>query len=114
MAAIASGQPERGAGISASISSETSSLVAPVLDTLLDMMPSRRAVEVAPGRTLLTVMPKGASSLAMVFAQEATAPRMVLLTPRFFRGIFTEVEITFTTLPQFAAFIPGMASVVRM
>ena len=60
---------------------------------------SKRLVSVYPGKTLFTVIPKGPNSVAMVFAQLATAPLIVLETPRPFRGVFTDVEITFMILP---------------
>ena len=42
-----------------------------------------------------------------VLAQLATAPRMVLETPRLAIGSFTEVEMTLTMRPQPAARMPG-------
>ena len=38
-------------------------------------------------------MPKGANSLASVLAQDATAPLVVLETPKPGIGTFTEVEM---------------------
>ena len=52
-------------------------------------------------------MPSAASSRESVLAQLATAPRMVLDTPRLAMGSYTEVEITLTTRPQPAARMPG-------
>jgi hypothetical protein len=53
----------------------------------------KRCVVVNPGRTLLTVILYRLISFAILLAHDATAPRIVLLTPKFFNGIFTEVEI---------------------
>jgi hypothetical protein len=50
------------------------------------------AVSVAPGRTLFTVIPKGATSPARVSAGKATAPRTMLETPSPGIGCLTEVE----------------------
>ena len=60
---------------------------------------SKRFVFVEPGSTLFTVILYCPSSLAIVFAQEATAPRTVFDTPKFFNGIFTEVEMIFMMRP---------------
>ena len=57
-----------------------------------------RSVSVKPGSTLLIVMP-GGSSFESVFAQDATAARVRLLTPRFGIGSRTEVESTLTMRP---------------
>ena len=63
------------------------------------MMAVRRSVAVAPGSTLLTVIPLGASSVAKVLDQLPTAARTVLLTPRPCSGALTLVEMTLTMRP---------------
>src|SRR5690606_23801824 len=80
-------------GLSWSISFLTASVVALVFDALFSIMDDKRPVAVAPGKTLFTVMPNCPTSLASVFAQLATAARMVLLTPRLGNGCFTDVEM---------------------
>ena len=80
---------------------------------LASAKPVRRAVWVAPGSTLLTVMPWGATSVAQVLAQFATAPRTVLDTPNPTSGAFTEVLMTFTMRPQPAAFMPGKTACAK-
>src|SRR5690606_8445870 len=57
------------------------------------------SVLVAPGTTLLTVIPNVPNSLAKVLDQLATAPLTVFDTPRLSNGIFTDVEIIFIILP---------------
>ena len=54
-----------------------------------------------------TLIPKGPNSTESVFDQFATAPRMVLDTPKPLMGIFTEVEIILIMRPYFSLFIPG-------
>src|SRR5690606_27383849 len=98
-AAISSGSANRPSGISCNISASTSALGAFALAVLLSIIVLSRAVAVAPGKTLFTVRPYAPSSLESVLAQDATAPRMVLLTPRPFKGIFTEVEIILMIRP---------------
>ena len=71
------------------------------------MIALSRAVAVKPGRTLFTVMPNGASSAAIVFAQFATAPRIVFESPRFLIGVTTDVEMMLTMRPYFASRMPG-------
>src|SRR5690349_5929584 len=87
-AAISEGSAKRAIGISFIISFDNSSYDSPVFADLFSMMDFNRWVLVAPGNTLLTVIPKGASSLAMVLLQFATAARMVFETPKFFNGTF--------------------------
>ena len=60
----------------------------------------RRAVAVAPGRTLFTVIPDSATSLLRVFAQLATAQRVVFDTPSPGMGSFTEVEMMLMIVSQ--------------
>ena len=50
---------------------------------------------------------KDATSVANVLLQLATAARMVLETPKFFKGIFTEVLMMLITRPYCAFFIPS-------
>ena len=95
-AAVSSGRAKRRIGISDTIFSNTSSRVRPVFAEVLSMICSMRGVSVEPGSTLLTVMPFGASSVASVLAQLATAQRVVLDTPRPCSGSFTDVEMTLT------------------
>ena len=54
---------------------------------------------VYPGNTLFTVIPNSPNSNESVFAQLATAPRIVFDTPRPLIGCLTEVEIIFIILP---------------
>ena len=101
----------RRSGTSAAISPRTSAAVVPVRSAFAAMSPASRSVSVAPGKTLFTVMPQGPTSFASVFAQFATAPRTVLLTPRPFNGCLTLVEMTFTMRPWPAARMPGSTAV---
>ena len=96
------------------MASKISSGCCPVAWALACARLVRRAVCVAPGSTLFTVMPNGATSVAQVLAQFATAPRTVLDTPRPASGALTDVLITLTTLPQPAFFIPGNTAWVKM
>ena len=59
----------------------------------------RRAVRVAPGSTLFTVIPRRATSSESVLAQLATAPRTVLDTPSPLIGWRTEVDTTLIMRP---------------
>src|SRR6185312_9454714 len=74
---------------------------------------SIRGVFVEPGKTLLTVMPNGASSVASVLDQLATAQRVVLETPRPAMGSFTEVEMMLTMRPNCAACMQGITISAR-
>ena len=76
------------------MASKISSGCCPVAWALACARLVRRAVCVAPGSTLFTVMPNGATSVAQVLAQFATAPRTVLDTPRPASGALTDVLIT--------------------
>ena len=58
-----------------------------------------RPVSVNPGSTLFTVIPNGPSSPASVFAQFATAPRIVFETPSPGIGAFTDVEMMLMMRP---------------
>src|ERR1700740_3625545 len=91
--AISYASAKRPAGISCNISFFTSSNATPVREDLFSMMPLKRTVFVAPGNTLLTVIPNCATSLESVLDQLATAARMVLETPNPFNGILTEVDM---------------------
>ena len=91
----------------------TSSGVWPVFSALAAARVVSRAVNVAPGRTLLTVMPSAATSLAQVLAQLATAPRTVLDTPNPASGAFTEVLMTLTMRPHCARFMPGYTAFAK-
>ena len=64
-------------------------------------------MSVNPGSTLFTVIPNGANSPASVFAQLATAPRVVFDTPSPGIGAFTLVEMMLMIRPNPADFIPG-------
>ena len=64
------------------------------------MIEESLSVSVAPGKMLFTVIPYGASSVAIVLDQFPTAPLTVLETPNPFNGILTEVEIIFIILPK--------------
>ena len=75
------------------------STLCPVDAALPSIMETKRWVIVAPGNTLLTVIPKGANSTERVLDQLATAARIVLLTPRPRRGAFTEVDMTLIIRP---------------
>src|SRR6266851_1494166 len=70
-------------------------------------------VSVSPGRILFTVILYCPISLASVLAQEATASRIVLDTPRLGRGVFTEVEMILMILPYPASRIPGTTALIR-
>ncbi len=98
-AATSSGVPKRPAGISASISFWISSTLCPVDAALPSIMETKRWVNVAPGKTLLTVIPQGANSTESVLDQLATAARIVLLTPNPRRGALTDVDITLIIRP---------------
>ena len=106
-APISSASPKRRKGTACAMRASTSAGDWPVLAALASAIWSKRAVRVAPGSTLFTVMPSGPSSLARVLAQLATAPRTVLETPRPSRGCLTDVEITLTMRPPPAALMPG-------
>ena len=69
------------------------------------MIDSILPVLVLPGKTLFTVIPKGANSNESVFDQLAIAPRTVFDTPSPLIGIFTEVEMTLMILPYLFFFI---------
>ena len=97
--ATSSGFAKRFAGEACAIVNDTSSMVFPVFRALFSIISCSLPVAVAPGNTLFTVIPKPPSSLAIVLLQFATAPRIVLLTPKPSRGCFTEVEITFIIRP---------------
>lgn len=111
--ATSSGVPNRPAGISDSNSVRISSSVRWEAPDFREMMPVRRSVSVAPGSTLFTVMPKGASSVAKVFAQLAMAPRVVLLTPRPSMGCFTLVDTMLIKRPYDASFILWKTSRIK-
>src|ERR1043165_7982680 len=101
------GSPKRCIGISALHSSDTASSETPRLSALERKRLRRRSVDMEPGSTLLTVIPKGASSPARVLDQLATAARMVLETPRLRSGVLTEVEMICMIRPYPSAFMPG-------
>ncbi len=71
-------------------------------------------VDVKPGNILLTVILNCPSSLAMVFAHDATAPLVVLETPRLSIGIFTDVEITLMMRPYPSFFMEGTTAFVKI
>ena len=102
-----SGSPVRFMGTELAICARISAVEAPVLLALFETICSNRAVFVAPGSTLLTVIPCTPTSLAQVLAQLATAPLIVLLTPRLFSGCLTLVLMTLMMRPYPAAFMPG-------
>jgi len=106
-AAISEGSANLDMGISFIISCDNASNDSPVLADLFSMIDFKRCVFVAPGYTLFTVIPKGASSFAIVLLQFATAARIVFDTPRFFNGTFTEVEMILMIRPYFSFFIPS-------
>src|SRR5665647_1912502 len=80
-------------------SSSISSLLFPEVADLFSINESYLAVLVYPGSTLFTVIPNCPNSFAKVFDQLATAPLIVLETPRPTIGCFTEMEIIFTIRP---------------
>src|SRR5579872_7525626 len=61
----------------------------------------------APGRMELTVMPKGPTSRERVLAQEATAQRTELETPRKGIGALTEEDKMVRIRPYCFSFMPG-------
>ena len=75
------------------------SSVCPARDAFPEIILSNLSVAVKPGNTLFTVIPCGPNSVASVFAQLATAPRITLETPKNSIGAFTLVEITLITRP---------------
>lgn len=109
-AAISDGAPNLFAGTEFLILSCIADLSIFSLSAKLSATASSLEVEMKPGKRLLTVMPKEASSLDMVFAHDATAARMVLETPRLSRGIRTDVEMTLMILPQAFRFIAGITA----
>ena len=111
--AISSGWPTRPAGTLAAMPARMSSGVWSVDAALASANPVKRAVCVAPGNTLFTVMPWMATSVAHVFAQLATAPRTVFDTPKPASGALTEVLMTLTIRPQPSAFIPGKTACAK-
>ncbi len=96
------------------ISFSTSSIDICFFSAFVFMMVSRRCVLVAPGKTLFTVIPNCPNSFAMVFAHEATAPRIVFDTPRLCNGTFTDVEMILMIRPKPSFFIEGMTALVRI
>ncbi len=98
-AARSFGLPKWPAGISEIISSSTVSILLPNFEALFSIILSSRPVFVAPGSTLFTVIPKGPNSIDKVFAQLATAPRMVFETPNPGIGILTDVDIILIIRP---------------
>src|SRR6185312_16364829 len=95
-AAISAGSAKRRIGISDSISCCMAAVSTPDFCARVCTICSMRGVLVEPGSTLLTVMPNGASSVASVLDQLATAQRVVLETPSPAMGSFTEVEMMLT------------------
>src|SRR5678816_645828 len=98
-AAISDGSPNRFMGISFFIDCSTLSLDAFAFFAEASMTKASRCVSMFPGKRLLTVILNCPSSLAIVFAHEATAPRIVLDTPKFFNGILTVVEMILMIRP---------------
>src|SRR4029078_1654675 len=98
-AAISAGSPKRFMGISFFILCSTLSASVFAFFAFVPISEARRWVEILPGKRLLTVILNGPSSFAIVFAHEATAPRIVLDTPKFFNGILTVVEMILMMRP---------------
>src|ERR1041385_34217 len=69
-----------------------------------------RSVRVKPGRSVFTVTPKGATSVARVRANPITAARMLLESIRLSTGCLAAIEPTLRILPQRRSFIPGSAT----
>ena len=97
--ATSSAFPKRFMGISFSISSRIASTGTFNFSLRVLTSACNLSVSVAPGKTLFTVIPNSPYSLAIVFAQLATAQRVVLLTPKFGKGCFTEVEMILMMRP---------------
>ena len=113
-AAISEASANRFIGTSASIFFSTTAAAVLPRCASVSISVDSRLVDVNPGNTLFTVILKCPSSFAIVLAQLATAPRMVFETPRFFSGILTEVEITFTMRPYCSFFIEGTTAFASM
>ena len=97
--AVSSGLPNRPVGIELFMVSDTTfTEIFSALDFAL-INEDNRSVSVKPGRILFTVMPSAPTSNESVFAQDATAPRIVFDTPNPGIGCFTEVEIILMTRP---------------
>src|SRR5690606_9558563 len=101
------GLAKRLAGTACFMTFAASSSEWPDLADLFLIISVNLSVLVAPGRTLLTVIPNWPSSLAKVLLQLATAPLMVLLTPSPSNGCFTEVEMILMMRPKLSDFIKG-------
>ena len=98
--AISLASPKRPMGMWARISSVTAAALVFLRLALLAMIASSRSVRVAPGRTLLTVIPCDATSRDRVFAHDATAARTVFETPSPAMGMRTEVEMMLIMRPN--------------
>ena len=97
--AVSSGLPNRFKGTVLFMVSVTTSIeILPELD-FDSMSEDSRSVSVNPGRILFTVMPFSATSKESVFAHDATAPRIVLETPKPGIGSFTDVDTILITRP---------------
>src|SRR5207249_2355441 len=113
-AAISDGWPKRFIGISSFIFFSTTSINTFPLLAVVSITEASLWVVILPGKRLLTVILNCPSSLAIVLAHEATAPRIVLDTPKFFKGIFTEVDTILIMRPYTSFFIEGTTAFVRM
>ena len=71
----------------------------PFFSAIFCIKDRNRAVSVKPGKILFTVIPNLPTSAARVFAQLATAPRIVFETPKSGIGCLTEVEIILIIRP---------------
>src|SRR5215471_17660073 len=113
-AAISDGSPKRFIGISSFIFFSITSIATFPFFAAPSINAASRCVVIDPGRRLFTVILNCPSSFAIVFAHEATDPRIVLETPRFFNGIFTDVEMMLMMRPYASFFMKGTTAVVRI
>src|SRR6516225_8799466 len=103
----------RRSGIVSEKSLNCSSTGIPEVLALAESISMRRSVIMGPGAILLTVIPYGARSVAIVLAMTVTPARTESETTRSVRGSFTPYPVRLTMRPRPEAFKAGNASRMR-